>query len=77
MKLDDILYHPTLIKISYKIYEISAALGFAVMPPPPKEDYIEQLVKKNLKNIDKIRKTLEDIGYDYEKTVSINSPKDS
>lgn len=83
MKLEDMLYHPKLVKISYKIYEISAALGFAVMPPPPKEYYIQQLVKKNLKNLDKIRENIKALGIDYEKIIDneqrrvTNNPKDS
>jgi len=77
MKIEDLLYHPTLVKISYKVYEISAALGFAVMPKQPAEYYTEQLVKKNLKNLDKIVKNLKDLGYDYEKVIATNNPKDS
>lgn len=58
MKIKDILYHPTLVKISYKVYEISVALGFAVMPKPPKESYIEK--KLEPKKIDDVTKNLKD-----------------
>lgn len=77
MKIEDMLYHPTLVKISYKVYEISVALGFAVMPKPSGEYYLEQLVKKNLKNMDKIRKNIEALDLDYDKIVSTNNPKGS
>lgn len=56
MKIEEILYHPTLVKISYKIYEVSVALGFAVMPKPPKDYSIEK--KLEPKNVDDITKNL-------------------
>jgi len=77
MKIEDMLYHPTLVKISYKIYEVSVALGFAVMPKPPEEYHLEELVKKNIKNLDKIVKNINALDLDYDKIVSINNPKGS
>lgn len=66
-----------MVKISYKIYEVSVALGFAVMPKPPEEYHLEKLVKKNIKNLDKIVENIKALDLDYEKIVSTNSPKDS
>lgn len=77
MKIEDMLYHPTLVKISYKIYEVSVALGFAVMPKPPQEYYTEQLVKKNIKNLDKIVESIKVLDLDHEKIISTNNPKGS
>lgn len=77
MKIEDMLYHPTLIKISYKVYDLSVALGFAVMPKPPKEYHLEQLVKKNIKNLDKIVGNIKALDLDYEKIKATNNPKDS
>ncbi|MDP2909380.1 MAG: hypothetical protein Q8N77_06270 [Nanoarchaeota archaeon] len=42
MKIEEILYNPKLVEISYRIYEISVSLGFAVMPKPPKDYSIER-----------------------------------
>ena len=42
MKIEEIIYHPKLVKFSYKVYEVSVALGFAVMPKPPKDYSIEK-----------------------------------
>lgn len=77
MKIEYMLYHPTLIKISYKVYEISVALGLAVMPKPPKEYHLEQLVKKNIKNLDKIVENIKALDLDYEKIKTTNNPKGS
>ncbi|MDP2906997.1 MAG: hypothetical protein Q8O03_03585 [Nanoarchaeota archaeon] len=56
MKIEELIYHPTWVKISYKVYEISVALGFAVMPKLPKDYTIEK--KLEPKNIDDITKSL-------------------
>ena len=56
MKIEDMFYHPKLVKISYKIYELSVALGFAVMPKPQKDYTIEQ--KLEPKKTDDITKNL-------------------
>ena len=59
MKIGELIYHPKLVKFSYKMYEISVALGFAVMPNPPKDYSIERLLKER-KKADDITKNLKD-----------------
>ncbi len=76
-KVGELIYHPTLVKISYKVYELSVALGFAVMPKPPQEYYTEQLVKKNIKNLDKIVENVKALDLDYEKVKATSNPKGS
>ena len=53
MKIEEIIYHPKLVKFSYKIYEVSVGLGFAVMPKLPLEYHIEQRLNKKLDDITK------------------------
>ncbi|MBL7101015.1 MAG: hypothetical protein ISS23_03620 [Nanoarchaeota archaeon] len=37
MKIKDLIYNPKIIELSYKIYEITANIGLAVMPKSPKD----------------------------------------
>ena len=41
-KIVDLMYHPRLVELSYKIYEISASIGIAIMP----KDYKPKDLKK-------------------------------
>lgn len=46
MKIEVLIYHPKLVELSYKIYEVSASLGFAVMPSPKEYYSLESVLKK-------------------------------
>lgn len=46
MKIGVLIYHPKLVELSYKIYEVSANLGFAVMPSPKEYYPLESILEK-------------------------------
>lgn len=46
MKIEALIYHPKLVELSYKVYKVSASLGFAVMPSPKEYYSLESVLKK-------------------------------
>jgi len=62
-KIIELMYHPKLVNLSYKIYEISAGIGFAVMP---KEDKKLNLYKIRMMSILGEEKILDYVMYSKE-----------